>query len=32
MTVGKPFSNGFELLLIGMSAAIIGYGTGLIFK
>lgn len=32
ITVGKPFSNGVELLLIGMSAAILGYMIGYLFR
>lgn len=32
MTVGKAFSNGLELLVIGMAAAFIGYGIGFLFS
>lgn len=31
-TVGKPLYNGFELLIIGMTAAILGYGIGYVFR
>ena len=31
-TVGKPIRNGLELLVIGMSAAVIGYGIGYLFR
>lgn len=31
-TVGRPVRSGIELGIIGMGAAIIGYGIGLIFK
>lgn len=31
-TIGKPFRNGLEIAIIGMGAAIIGYGIGLLFK
>lgn len=30
-TVGKPFRSGFEMAIIGMGAAIVGYGIGLLF-
>jgi len=30
--IGKPIRSGFELLIIGMLAALIGYGIGLLFK
>lgn len=32
VTVGRPVKSGFELLTIGMMAALIGYGIGLVFK
>lgn len=31
-TVGKPLRSGIELLVIGMSAAVIGYGIGYVFR
>lgn len=31
-TIGKPFRNGLEIAIIGMGAAIIGYGIGFLFK
>lgn len=31
ITVGRPFRNGLELLIIGLSAALLGYGIGYLF-
>ncbi len=31
-TVGKPIRSGIELTIIGMGAALVGYGIGLIFQ
>lgn len=31
-SLGKPIRNGIEIAIIGMGAAVIGYGIGLLFK